>query len=125
VLVTDIVISQDVLEHVFDAPAVFREIARTLRPGGIHIFTVPTTSKQFPTFEAATRVDRGNGTFEVLLHAEPEVHGKPSLHPQQTHDFSAKIKELVSDPVVKENPELLKKNMITCNVELAQNSTRP
>ena len=78
-LVTDIVISQDVLEHVFDATAVFREIERTLQPGGIHIFTVPTTSKQFPTFEAATRVDRGNGTFEVLLHAEPEVHGKPSL----------------------------------------------
>ena len=75
-LVADIAITQDVLEHVFDAPAVFREIERTLRPGGIHIFTVPTTSKQYPTFEAATRVDRGNETFEVLLHADPEVHGK-------------------------------------------------
>lgn len=85
VLVTDIVISQDVLEHVFDAPAVFREIARTLRSGGIHIFTVPTTSKQFPTFEAATRVDRGNGTFEVLLHAKPEVHGKTGCSTLETN----------------------------------------
>ena len=62
--------------------------------------------------------------IEDADYREVYVSIKDGMHPQLTHDFSAKIKELVSDPVVKENPELLKKNMITCNVELAQNSTR-
>ena len=48
---------------------------------------------------------------------------KDGTHPQLTHDFSAKIKELASDPAVKGNPELLKMKMITCIVELAQNSS--
>lgn len=38
----DLTVTQDVLEHVFDPRRVFREIARTLRPGGAHVFTVPT-----------------------------------------------------------------------------------
>ncbi|MEW6040507.1 MAG: methyltransferase domain-containing protein [Elusimicrobiota bacterium] len=37
----DIVITQDVLEHVSDPWKTFREIARVLKPGGQHIFTVP------------------------------------------------------------------------------------
>ena len=59
--------------------------------------------------------------IEDADYREVYVSIKDGMHPQLTHDFSAKIKELVSDPVV---PELLKKKMITCNVELAQNSTR-
>jgi SAM-dependent methyltransferase len=69
----DIVFTQDVLEHVHDAEKTFSEIARTLRPGGLHVFTVPTTSKQFGTFEAATRDSDGR----VVLHAPAEVHGNP------------------------------------------------
>jgi SAM-dependent methyltransferase len=37
----DLVISQDVLEHMEDPWAGFAEIQRVLRPGGMHIFTVP------------------------------------------------------------------------------------
>ena len=37
----DLVITQDVMEHVLDPEAAFREIARTLRPGGAHVFTTP------------------------------------------------------------------------------------
>ena len=37
----DVVITQDVFEHVFDVQAAFREIARVLKPGGLHVFTVP------------------------------------------------------------------------------------
>ena len=33
--VFDIVVTQDVLEHVYDPASVFREIARTLKPGGL------------------------------------------------------------------------------------------
>jgi SAM-dependent methyltransferase len=37
----DLIISSDVLEHVPDAAAAFRESARVLRRGGAHVFTVP------------------------------------------------------------------------------------
>jgi SAM-dependent methyltransferase len=37
----DVVISQDVFEHVLEPAAAFREVGRTLVPGGRHIWTVP------------------------------------------------------------------------------------
>jgi SAM-dependent methyltransferase len=37
----DLVVTQDVMEHVVDPDRAFSEIARVLRPGGIHVFTVP------------------------------------------------------------------------------------
>ena len=37
----DLFITQDVFEHVVDAGRGFAEIARVLRPGGLHILTVP------------------------------------------------------------------------------------
>jgi ubiquinone/menaquinone biosynthesis C-methylase UbiE len=37
----DLHITQDVFEHVFDPGKAFREIARTLMPGGAQIFTAP------------------------------------------------------------------------------------
>ena len=41
----DLVVTQDVFEHIFDAPVAFMEIARTLRPGGAHIFTTHLSTK--------------------------------------------------------------------------------
>ena len=32
----------------------FQEIGRTLKPGGVHVFTAPTPSKTSPTFNALT-----------------------------------------------------------------------
>ena len=37
----DIFITQDVLEHVPFPEKAFSEVARVLRPGGVHVFTVP------------------------------------------------------------------------------------
>jgi SAM-dependent methyltransferase len=37
----DVIVSQDVMEHVLDPDRAFAEIARVLRPGGLHVFTVP------------------------------------------------------------------------------------
>src|ERR1019366_2746057 len=37
----DLVVTSDVFEHVLDPARAFSEIARTLRPGGAHVFTVP------------------------------------------------------------------------------------
>ena len=70
----DLQITQDVLEHVFDPRRVFREIARTLRPGGMHIFTTPLVNKGRPTQIAARRTK--DGTVVHLI--PPEYHGNPA-----------------------------------------------
>ena len=81
-------ISQDVLDHIYNATAVFQEIQRTLLPGGIHIFTVPTTSKQFPTLQAVSRVNQSSSSStskqSIMLHTYPEIHGKLIIY--STHD---------------------------------------
>jgi len=69
----DLHITQDVIEHVFDPEKVFQEIARTLRPGGAHIFTVPIVNKRSPTKVRARRTPEGE-----VEHLEPPVfHGNP------------------------------------------------
>ena len=73
----DLVVTQDVFEHVFNPRRALREIARTLKPGGVHLFTVPVTSKRNPTFRAASHRRDKNGEMFVELHAPPEVHGNP------------------------------------------------
>lgn len=37
----DLVITSDVMEHLFDFRAAFAEITRVLKPGGVHVFTIP------------------------------------------------------------------------------------
>jgi SAM-dependent methyltransferase len=69
----DIFITQDVMEHVLDPPAAFREIARVLRPGGAHIFTVPLVRKTEPSRPRARR--GADGAVELLL--EAQYHGNP------------------------------------------------
>lgn len=69
----DIVITQDVFEHIFDIDSAFKEIARTLKPGGAHIFTTPLDNFTKPT-EAWAKKNK-DGTFEFLH--EPEYHGNP------------------------------------------------
>lgn len=41
----DLIITQDVMEHIFHPEAAFKEIARVLKSGGAHIFTVPLLNK--------------------------------------------------------------------------------
>ena len=68
----DLVITQDVFEHIFDAAAAFREITRTLRAGGAHIFTTPLVNKDKPSEQWASISDSG-----VVYHHPPEYHGNP------------------------------------------------
>ena len=69
----DIVVSQDVLEHIFDAEAAFKDIHRTLKPGGAHIFTTPLVNKEKPTQRRAEL--RSDGTINHLY--PPEYHDNP------------------------------------------------
>jgi SAM-dependent methyltransferase len=89
----DLVITQDVMEHVLDPAAGFREIARTLAPGGHHIFTTPIAPSMPMSQPRARRA--ADGQIEYL--APPEYHGNP-IDPQGalvTMQFGADIARLV------------------------------
>ncbi len=69
----DLHISQDVMEHVFHPAKVFQEIARTLKPGGAHIFTVPLVNKM-----KASRIRAKISENGSIVHIEqPVYHGNP------------------------------------------------
>jgi SAM-dependent methyltransferase len=70
----DLHLTQDVFEHLFDPAVAFREIARTLRPGGAHVFTTPLVRKNEPTRFCASLAP--NGTVVHLIEP-PEYHGNP------------------------------------------------
>jgi SAM-dependent methyltransferase len=65
----DIHITQDVMEHIFHPAKAFREIARTLKPGGAHIFTVPLVNKKNPSRVRAKIDAAGN-----IEHLHPPVY---------------------------------------------------
>jgi len=69
----DLHITQDVLEHLLCPERAFSEIARTLKPGGAHVFTVPLVNKDRPSRRRAVRTQNG----EVEFLAPPEYHSNP------------------------------------------------
>jgi SAM-dependent methyltransferase len=69
----DLVITQDVMEHIYDPQKAFSEIARTLKKGGAHIFTVPIINKHKKSEVWAIKADNGSPIFLK----EPEWHGNP------------------------------------------------
>lgn len=69
----DLFITQDVMEHIFHPEKAFQEIARVLKPGGAHIFTVPLVNKGKAS-ECLTSMDKND---RIIHHHEPEYHGNP------------------------------------------------
>lgn len=70
----DLHVSQDVFEHIVDPERAFKEIARTLKPGGAHIFTTPLVNKLTPSQHCVKRGKNG----ELIQLIEPkEFHGNP------------------------------------------------
>ena len=68
----DLVIAQDVFEHLFRPDLAIREIRRTLRPGGACLMTAPLVRKGQPSRRRASRMDGG-----VVHHQEPLYHANP------------------------------------------------
>jgi hypothetical protein len=65
-------VTSDVFEHVLDPARGFSEVARTLCPGGAHVFTVPW----FWHRETLARAIRGEDG--EIRHLEPaDYHGNP------------------------------------------------
>ncbi|WP_162530336.1 class I SAM-dependent methyltransferase [Rhodovastum atsumiense] len=69
----DVVITQDVFEHVFHPDKAIREIARTLRPGGITVMTTPIIRGIGET--SRRRAEIVDGRIHHLL--APEYHDSP------------------------------------------------
>jgi SAM-dependent methyltransferase len=69
----DIVVAQDVFEHLFDPAAAISEITRTLTPGGIFFCTTPLVRDTNPTLIRAGRDANGR-----IIHLEqPKIHHNP------------------------------------------------
>jgi SAM-dependent methyltransferase len=84
----DVHVTQDVLEHVLHPKLVFQEIARTLAPGGMHIFTVPLVNKC-----SASRVRATSEGGRVVLLEPEQYHGSPAGRVLVTADWGFDICE--------------------------------
>ena len=69
----DLVITQDVMEHVFHPQQAYQEIFRTLRPGGFHLHTTPIYKHLVSTQQMAALGQEG----QIVHLATPEYHGNP------------------------------------------------
>ncbi len=67
----DIVMTADVLEHIPDPYLAHREIHRVLRPGGVHVFTVPSNLNSPIDDQRAAVIDD-----RVVQLSPPSWHGK-------------------------------------------------
>lgn len=68
----DLLLTQDVFEHVINPEPAFAEIARVLKPGGAHVFTMPWYPELQKTVIRAKEVDN-----EIVHMEEPVYHGNP------------------------------------------------
>jgi SAM-dependent methyltransferase len=98
----DIFISQDVMEHVFDPGKAFKEIARVLKPGGAHIFTVPIINKTKKSERRASINADGEVTYlhQAVYHGNP-VDAKGALVTMHWgYDIAAFIQHIANTPTV-------------------------
>ena len=70
----DLVICNDVFEHVYDLPRALEEIHRVLRPDGRLLATFPMAFGQLESIIKAEVISRQE---PVQFHGEPEYHGDP------------------------------------------------
>jgi SAM-dependent methyltransferase len=69
----DIWLHLDVLEHLFDPFLALREIFRTLKVGGLCVFTVPTYPERVKSEQVAWQLP--DGSLKII--GKPEYHGNP------------------------------------------------
>ena len=78
----DVIVHNDVLEHVFDYKKALEELYRVLRKGGALIFTCPFFFRLDREIQKARVL--ADGSLELLM--EPEYHGDP-INPQGALTF--------------------------------------
>jgi SAM-dependent methyltransferase len=92
----DLVITQDVMEHVFEPRLAYREIWRTLVPGGMHIHTTPI-KKIAESVRRAARGDDGSvrHLLPAVYHASPIDRAGALVTFDWGHDLPRLIAEWV------------------------------
>jgi SAM-dependent methyltransferase len=68
----ELFVTMDVFEHLPSPELAFREIARTLKPGGAHLFTVPCDFTSMTVVRASL-----GATGSITHHLPPVYHGNP------------------------------------------------
>jgi SAM-dependent methyltransferase len=88
----DLFITSDVFEHVMEPARAFREIARVLKPGGAHLFTMPW----YPQLKQSVQRAKMEGDSFVYLQ-EPVYHGNPidETGSLVTYDWGLDFPELI------------------------------
>jgi SAM-dependent methyltransferase len=91
----DLVITQDVMEHVFHPDKAYREIARTLKPGGFHIHTTPIYKDLQKSERRAELLPLGNINylFEAEYHGSPVGDGRSLVTWHYGHDLPELIRK--------------------------------
>lgn len=92
--VFDLVISQDVLEHVADPVRAFREIVRILKPGGYHIFTVPIHEKHNTVSRAILNETGIVQLMPAVYHGDPLRQGGSYVYTDFGEDIVAKLNSI-------------------------------
>lgn len=69
----DLVVTQDVMEHLYHPDRAFQEIARTLRKGGAHVFSVPVINRHRKSEVWAEPDESG----QLRFLSTPEYHSNP------------------------------------------------
>jgi SAM-dependent methyltransferase len=90
----DVLITQDVLEHVFRPDLAVREISRVLKPGGIHLFTAPKHKDILKSYPRARQTETG----EIEHIMPPNYHGNPIGDGRSlvTWDYGADFDDLLA-----------------------------
>lgn len=100
----DLIITQDVFEHIKDPSKAFMEIHRVLKPNGIHIFTVPLGARQ----KSICRIDKFDNILKhpVKSHQDPIRTNGSIVYNEFGLDLVDKLKEFnFSTFVLKSKPK--------------------
>ena len=87
----DLVLTQDVFEHIKDPDLGFTEIYRVLKPGGFHVFTVPFENRE----KTIKRIDKNN---KILIN--PVIHHNDNIRvrgPIVYNDFGYNLIEKLNN----------------------------
>ncbi len=83
----DVVVSEDVLEHVPDLEAAIREIGRALRPGGMHLFTMPYRKDAATVRRSEIRDGARVACLPDVFHHDPDTRRGVLVYQDIGNDF--------------------------------------
>lgn len=115
----DIVITQDVMEHVFSPEKAMTEVLRVLRPGGWHIFTTP---RHLHLMKSVKRASFVNNKIKYIkpaeYHGNPVGDGKALVTFDWGMDFESLVQKWTGRPVITRNERDLSRGIVGSQFEV-------